>query len=81
MSFDSALSGDTYTTWVVRGSDPSIDWRSSLSMHTRKAARVFPEPVGAEMSVGFPARMLGQPPTWGSVGVPNFVTNHSAVTG
>ncbi len=50
-------------------------------MQTRNAARVFPEPVGAEMRVGSPARMLGQPCCWGSVGEPNFERNHSAVTG
>ena len=41
-------------------------------MQTKKAARVFPEPVGAEINVGWLARMLGQPCSWGSVGVPNF---------
>jgi hypothetical protein len=50
-------------------------------MQTRKAARVFPEPVGAEMRVASPARILGQPWVCGSVGLPNFVMNHSAVTG
>ena len=30
-------------------------------MQTRNAARVLPVPVGAEMSVASPARMLGQP--------------------
>ncbi len=50
-------------------------------MQTRKAERVFPLPVGAEMRVASPARMLGQPCSCGSVGVPNLLMNHSAVTG
>src|SRR4051812_42786821 len=81
MSLESAFRGDTYTTWVAGGSAPSIDWRSRRSMQTRNAASVLPEPVGAEIRVGLPARMLGQPNDWGSVGVPNLVVNHSAVTG
>ena len=32
----------------------------SLSMQIRNAASVLPEPVGAEMRVGFPARMDGR---------------------
>src|ERR1700712_4274722 len=50
-------------------------------MQTRKAVRVLPEPVGAEMSVGSPRRMLGQPSICGSVGVPNFAVNHSCTKG
>ena len=50
-------------------------------MQARKAARVLPEPVGAEISVGSPARIAGQPAVWGSVGEPNFVRNHSCTMG
>ena len=50
-------------------------------MQTRNAARVLPEPVGAEMRVVSPRRMLGQPSIWGSVGVPNFAVNHSCTRG
>ena len=50
-------------------------------MLTRKAASVFPEPVGAEIRVGSPRRIGGQPKIWGSVGDPNLDRNHSAVTG
>jgi len=50
-------------------------------MQTRNAASVLPEPVGAEMRVASPARMLGQPWIWGSVGVPNLEMNHSCTTG
>src|ERR1700678_1753043 len=81
MSLDSALRGETYTTSVELKSDPSIASRSSLSMQTRKAASVLPEPVGAEIKVGAPATILGHPWTWGSVGEPNLPRNHSAVIG
>src|SRR5258708_37653539 len=56
-------------------------WRRSWSMQTKNAARVLPEPVGAEMRVGLLERMAGQPCSWGSVGEPNLLRNHSAVTG
>src|ERR1700726_2065995 len=56
-------------------------WRRRRSMATRNAASVFPEPVGAEMRVGSPATMEGQPPSCGSVGVPNLATNHSCTMG
>src|SRR2546428_13773239 len=46
-------------------------------MHARNAASVFPEPVGAEISVVRPARMCGHACSCGSVGVPNFWTNQS----
>src|SRR6185437_1496844 len=55
--------------------------RTSESMQARKAASVLPEPVGAEMRVVRPARMVGQPCSCGSVGVPNLFTNHSRTTG
>src|SRR2546427_12684368 len=50
-------------------------------MQIRKAASVLPEPVGAEISVVFPARMCGQPCCWGSVGVPKRLTNQSRTSG
>jgi hypothetical protein len=50
-------------------------------MQTRNAAKVLPLPVGAEIRVVLPVIMLGQPWVWGSVGLPNFLRNHSAVTG
>src|ERR1035437_2424641 len=50
-------------------------------MQARNAESVFPDPVGAEISVVRPARMCGHPCSCGSVGVPNFRTNHSATTG
>src|SRR5579864_6134676 len=50
-------------------------------MQIKKAARVLPEPVGAEMSVVSPARMRGQPCSCGSVGVPKRLTNQSRTSG
>src|SRR5208282_1109121 len=50
-------------------------------MQARNAASVFPEPVGAEISVVRPARICGQPCSCGSVGVPNRWTNHSLTRG
>jgi len=41
----------------------------------------LPEPVGADISVVRPARISGQPCSCGSVGDPNFATNHCATTG
>src|SRR5258708_30045298 len=50
-------------------------------MQARNAAKVFPDPVGAEINVVSQARMCGQPCSCGSVGVPNFAVNHSATSG
>ncbi len=50
-------------------------------MQARNAASVLPEPVGAQINVFFLARMCGQPSSCGSVGVPNFATNHSRTSG
>src|SRR5580692_5140358 len=50
-------------------------------MHTRNAASVLPEPVGAAMSVAFRSTIDGHPAICGSVGVPNRPTNHSCTIG
>src|SRR5918992_1311895 len=51
-------------------------------MQTRKAASVFPEPVGAEISVSPPAAIAGHPLACGSVGpAGKRVENHSRTTG
>ena len=68
MSFDSALSGETYTTCVVSSSRPATAWRTRPSMAARNAARVFPEPVGAATSVARPSLMAGQARACGPVG-------------
>ena len=51
-------------------------------MATRKAARVFPEPVGDAIRVSRPWAIRGQPPAWGSVGPSGKRRrNHSATAG
>jgi len=50
-------------------------------MHTKNAASVFPDPVGAEISVVFRSKIGGQPNSCGSVGVPNRPTNQSRISG
>src|SRR5205085_5564361 len=51
-------------------------------MHTRKAARVLPEPVGAAISVSRPAAISVQPPACGGVGPSwNRRSNHVETIG
>src|SRR6266568_173696 len=50
-------------------------------MQIKKAASVFPEPVGAEMSTLRPAAISGQPCSWGSVACWNRESNHSETRG
>ena len=50
-------------------------------MQMRNAASVFPEPVGAEISVCLPPAMAGQPCAWASVGTRNLRSNHSRTIG
>src|SRR5205085_6510307 len=66
--------GETYTTRHLAffaGGSVNI----SRSMAVRKAARVFPEPVGASRRVESPARMGGQPSAWARVGAGNEASN------
>src|SRR5438552_7612873 len=51
------------------------------SMETRKAARVLPEPVGAEISVSRPEVISGQPRAWASVGAWNLRWNQVRTAG
>ena len=60
MSFDSAFSGDTYTTRVTSRRRPSAPSRASESMAARNAASVFPEPVGAAINACWPLAIAGQ---------------------
>src|SRR5436190_22852262 len=48
----------------------------SRSMPQRKAARVLPEPVGAQIRVLWPAAIEAQPPAWAGVGPSNEEENH-----
>ena len=50
-------------------------------MAVRKAASVFPEPVGASTSVCFPAAIGGQPLAWAGVGLSKLRRNQSATGG
>src|SRR5438270_8875711 len=81
MSLLNALSGDTYKTSVRSSNSPHSALRTNRSMQVRNAASVFPEPVGAEISAVFPARMCGQPWSCGSVGVPKRPRNQSRTSG
>ena len=47
-------------------------------MATRKAASVFPDPVGARRSVDSPRAMTGHPKLCAGVGSPNTHRNHCA---
>ena len=49
----------------------------SRSRHHRKAARVLPLPVGAQMRVCSPPAMAGQPRDWAAVGDSNDDRNQS----
>ena len=71
-----------YVHYLRRRGQRALDRlpQEAVDAHQKRGQRL-PRPVGAEISVGLPARMLGHPYSCGSVGVPNFVTNHSAVTG
>jgi hypothetical protein len=44
-------------------------------MPHRNAARVFPDPVGAQISVLLPATIFGQPIAWAGVGSANDASN------
>src|SRR5580704_11371539 len=81
MSLTRAFRGETYRTSVRSWRSPASALRTRRSMQARKAAKVLPEPVGAEISVVRPARMCGHPCSWGSVGVPNRWTNQSRTRG
>ena len=78
MSFDSAFSGDTYTTRVTSRSRPAAPSRASESMAARNAASVFPEPVGAAISACPPLAIAGQASSCAGVAPPgNVLANHA----
>src|SRR5687768_17439634 len=63
------------TPWPSRSGS-----RASRSMPARKAARVFPDPVGAQIRAFLPDAIAGQPAAWAGVGASNEASNH-ALTG
>ena len=70
-----ALSGETYKTRqrsFFAGGSVNI----SRSMAVRKAASVFPDPVGASRRVDSPERIGGQPRACARVGAGNDASNH-----
>ena len=73
MSFDSAFSGDTYTTRVTSRSRPAAPSRISESMAARNAASVLPEPVGAAISACRPLAIAGQASSCAGVAPPGNV--------
>src|SRR5215208_3363736 len=50
--------------------------RDRRSIPHRKAASVFPEPVGAQINVLEPAAIFGQPSSWAGVGASKEAWNH-----
>ena len=81
MSFDSALSGDTYSTCVSSRSVPAAACFASSSMTPRNAASVLPEPVGALISVFAPLRMASHALSWTLVGAAKALRNQPATAG
>ena len=49
--------------------------RASRSIPQRKAASVFPDPVGAQIRVLAPATIFGHPIAWAGVGSANDASN------
>ena len=82
MSFDSAFSGDTYTTRVTSRSSPAAPSRTSESIAARKAASVLPEPVGAAISACWPLAMAGHASSCAGVApCGNVWANHACTAG
>ena len=59
---------------LARGGVGCVARRSSVQ---RNAASVLPLPVGAWISVWWPAAMAAQPRAWASVGASKLASNHS----
>ena len=82
MSFESALSGETYTTWVSSASVPvARAVRTSSSMTARKAASVLPEPVGAAIRTWRPAAICGHAACCAAVGAAKVRSNQARTAG
>src|ERR671918_2415184 len=73
MSYESAFSGETYT---IRTPCPRRSGSTARrSIPHRNAASVFPDPVGAHISVLAPDAIAGQPRSWAGVGASNEASN------
>ncbi len=81
MSFDSAFSGETYSTHVASGSPCDRPSRTSASIAVRKAVRVLPDPVGAATSVSWPRAIAGHAACWASVGAGKLRANQALTAG
>jgi hypothetical protein len=55
--------------------------RSSSSSAIRNAASVLPDPVGAAISVWWPARIDSHPDVCAAVGAPSVDVNHRSTAG
>jgi hypothetical protein len=73
MSLPSALSGVTYSTRTPSRSLSGS--RASRSRNTRKAASVFPDPVGATTNAESPRASAGQAISCAGVGSANVSRN------
>ena len=82
MSFDSAFSGETYTTEVSSGRPlAAMPSRTSSSITARKAASVLPEPVGAAMSTWRLAAIAGHAARCAGVASAKVRLNQRATAG
>src|SRR3954447_9375941 len=80
MSYESAFSGETYTSRVVRSpSGGGVATRRSSPQ--RNAASVLPEPVGADSSTSSPRAIAGHACSWAAVGRSKARRNHSRTCG
>ena len=81
MSLPRALSGVMYNTCTPSVSSSRSPRRNRSSIAHRNAAKVLPDPVGANSSVLSPRRMTGQAWTWAGDGRSNVLSNHRATQG
>src|SRR5712671_1886276 len=68
-------------TWVSSARCPSSPWRIRSSIAARNAAKVLPEPVGAAISVCWPALIAGHAFACAGVGEAKQSANQVATAG
>src|SRR5260370_22974483 len=76
----SAFRGHTYSA-RHRSASGGTGSFASWSMHQKNAASVLPLPVGADISVCWPAATERQPPSWTSVGAGKAPENQARAAG